>query len=330
MKAIKLMPNPTMQEIAMQPLELWWIRIKVIYSGLCWSDMHRIRNNTVSDITLWHEFVGQIIEINGVKWNNLQIWDYVACNPLLACDECDNCQLGFDNLCRRFFAIWRNINGAFAEFVDIPYANAYRIEEENIKTAVLNDVVAVWLHAIDEFINSQEDDFLIIGDGAVWIMICCLLVLKWAKSVTLKWKHKANYEYIQSIFPQIHFIDGSNLKWTFWVVFETVGWNQLDTLRESIEYVATRWSVIVLGVYPPDMDLVFNNRDLFLKEANIHASVAYKKKYFAEWLEILKRHKKLLWLITHEIDISKFTDWVHIMNNKLLHSPVIKVIYEHM
>jgi len=81
-------------------------RIRMLYSGLCWSDMHKINYWGLKDSDIiWHELVWKVIQLtkNNV---DLRIWDIVAINPLFPCHICNNCLSWSDNLCLEFKAIW--------------------------------------------------------------------------------------------------------------------------------------------------------------------------------------------------------------------------------
>ena len=327
MKAALIGKEINIWDIELPALDKKKARIKVLYSGLCWSDMHKINMQYDQGLQLiWHEFTWRVIEILD-KNSHIKIWDNVAWNPLLFCRKCDNCISGNDNLCREFQAIWRTHMWSFAEYIDVPIENLHVINDMSPKLWALADVVAVALHAIEEFTDvTSEKKILVIWDWAIWAMISHVLRLKWVKKIDISWKYEQNVSYLNNIMWGINYLQGEN-QWYYDYIFETVGWNQNDTVESSVRQIWRRGKVIFLWVFPEQNQIWFNNRDLFLKEASVNASVAYKSEYFLKALRLLKQNQSLSQHITHELPFDDFKTWIDIMNNKIDYSPVIKVIY---
>ena len=101
----------------------------------------------------------------------------------------------------------------------------------------------------------------------------------------------------------------------------------IDTIKQSIENVAVRGKIIALGVFPPGFPIGFDNRSLFLKEASLTASVAYKNNYFAQAVKFLTANPDFSKFITHEFQFADFLKGVSLMRNKGDESAVVKIIY---
>ena len=306
-------------------------RLQVLKAGLCGSDMHRFNKPGVGQTAiLGHEFVGKVLDLNpGNDGGRIstRIGDIAAACPTLPCAGCQNCRSDNDHLCSSFHGVGRDVRGAFAERVDVPLANLFTIPEGvSYQPSVLADVVAVCLHAIDEIaVNVVGKRCLVVGDGAVGTTLAAVLSKRGAKSVSLSGKHPQNHELLASIAP-VQVVDRDD-KTQYECVFATVGRRQLDTIEQAISSVAVRGRIIALGVFPPDFPISFNNRSLFLKEASLSASVAYKKDHFARAVQFLLAHPDLAVLITHEFDFSDFAKGIDAMNDKSTTPPVVKVVY---
>lgn len=332
MKALVLRENSLKIEEVDEPKLLpGHARLQVLKAGLCGSDMHRINQpNRDRALVLGHEFVGRVIDVNVGSIHDqtlIQIDNIAAGRPTLPCGVCQNCVVGNDNICTSFHGIGRDVSGAFAEHVDVPLSNLCIIPEGMPhKPSVMADVVAVCLHAIDEIaVDVVGKSCLVIGDGAIGATLAVILHTKGAKSVSISSKHKANHQLLSLIAPVVAVDQGDTNQYEY--VFETVGRQQLDTIEQAISSVGVRGKIIALGVFPPDFQITFNNRTLFLKEASLTASVAYKGKYFSKAVEFLIANPELATLITHEFDINDFAKGIEAMKNKPESSPVIKVIY---
>lgn len=317
------------EEVALPNLAPGKARIQLMHAGLCGSDMHRINmgHDSGQGLILGHEFVGRVVDINGIQEaTNISVDDVVAGCPVLPCGGCSNCSDERDNLCNEFHAIGRDNKGAFAEYVDVPIDNAHRLPNlENHKKFVLADVVAVCLHAIDDIAGDVKDKkCLIIGDGAIGATLSVVLNAKGAKSVAISSRHNENYNLISRLSAAARLEEVSG---NFDFVFETVGRAQLETLELSLRRVETRGRIIMLGVFPPGFELRFDNRRLFIKEANLTSSVAYKLMYFQRALDFIDEHAEIEGLITQEYAFSDFNQGIELMSNKPPDTPVIKIIY---
>lgn len=331
MKAIVLRSDSIeIEDIDEVPLLPGQAKIEMMYAGLCGSDINRFNNyNENHASVLGHEGVGRIVEVNNISNEvSIKIGDVVVACPTLACGNCTNCNSGNDHICNSFHAIGRDLPGAFAEYMNVPFANIHKLSDnENYRYGVLADIVAVCLHAVDDVAQDVKNkNCLVIGDGAIGAMLAAILYFKEARKISIFGKHKENQNLVSSICA-IQSISEKESPGDFDYVFETVGRSQMETINQAIMSVGIRGMIVALGVFPPNFVLSFNNRDLFLKEARLSSSVAYKQKYFPQALKMLEVHPELESLITQEISFEEFKKGLIKMNNKKEYAPVIKVVY---
>jgi uncharacterized zinc-type alcohol dehydrogenase-like protein len=97
---------------ATTPLESWTIErrnpkphdveIKILYCGVCHSDLHTVRNEwggTMYPCVPGHEIVGRITAV-GDHVKNFKVGDLAAIGCLVdSCRECDNCKEGLEQYC---------------------------------------------------------------------------------------------------------------------------------------------------------------------------------------------------------------------------------------
>lgn len=101
------------------------VRIRVSVAGLCRTDL-LIASGKRSDsipLVLGHEFAGYIDEV-GPSVDGLKSGDRVAVNPVFGCGRCPTCAADPINCVRRTM-LGIDRDGAFAEFVVVPEANAF-------------------------------------------------------------------------------------------------------------------------------------------------------------------------------------------------------------
>ncbi len=63
----------------------------------------------------------------GENVSEFQIGDRVCINANLGCGECDFCQSGRDNLCRKWHLLGETVRGAYAEYVALPARQLYKL-----------------------------------------------------------------------------------------------------------------------------------------------------------------------------------------------------------
>jgi len=108
------------------------ILLRVQVCGVCHTELDEIEGRTRPPelpVVLGHEVVGEVVELGeqvterkqgervGVAWIH---W---------ACGVCEYCKSGRENLCPRFQATGRDVNGGYAEYMTVPQDYAYPIPE---------------------------------------------------------------------------------------------------------------------------------------------------------------------------------------------------------
>ncbi|KAA8546663.1 hypothetical protein F0562_003106 [Nyssa sinensis] len=78
------------------------VTFKVLYSGICHSDLHQIKNewgNTIYPVVPGHEFVGEVTEV-GSKVQKFKVGDKVGVGCLVgSCHSCDDCARDLESYC---------------------------------------------------------------------------------------------------------------------------------------------------------------------------------------------------------------------------------------
>ena len=71
---------------------------------------------------------GEIAAI-GEGVSGWQVGDPVAINANLGCGTCDQCQRGYDNLCRNWNLLGETVRGTFAEYISLPVRQLFRLPD---------------------------------------------------------------------------------------------------------------------------------------------------------------------------------------------------------
>ena len=80
------------------------VQFEILYCGVCHSDLHQVRNEwggTVYPIVPGHEIVGRVTAV-GAEVSKFKAGDLAAVGCLVdSCRECDNCNKGLEQFCRK-------------------------------------------------------------------------------------------------------------------------------------------------------------------------------------------------------------------------------------
>ena len=126
------------------------IRVRVRAAGICGSDIPRVLGDGAHfyPIVLGHEFSGTV-DKTGSGVEGFSEGDTVSGAPLRPCMNCPDCARGNYSLCRRYSFIGSREQGAFAEYVCLPAANAVKYDPSvPFETAALFEPSAVACHGV--------------------------------------------------------------------------------------------------------------------------------------------------------------------------------------
>jgi 2-desacetyl-2-hydroxyethyl bacteriochlorophyllide A dehydrogenase len=163
--------------------------VKVGACGICGTDVHIADGEfppTPYPIVPGHEFAGQVIALgDGVppEWRG---GERVAVDPSLFCGHCPACHAGRGNLCANWNAIGDTVDGAFAEYVRVPAANAYPIPDGvTDQQGALIEPLSCAVHGLRRIGPVVGEDILVMGAGTMGLLLMQLLNRAGARSVAV-------------------------------------------------------------------------------------------------------------------------------------------------
>lgn len=155
--------------------------VRISASGVCHTELDEIEGRTPPPrlpIILGHQVVGRV-EVVGAKASRFKIGDRVGIAWIYsACGKCEACHQGNENLCKGFQATGRDVNGGYAEAMNVPEDFAYPIPEmfSDVEAAPLLCAGAIGYRSL-RLMDLQDGQVLgLTGFGA-----SAHLVLKMAK-----------------------------------------------------------------------------------------------------------------------------------------------------
>ena len=163
--------------------------IQVGACGICGTDVHIADGEfppTPYPIIPGHEFAGRVVARGEGVTGDWRDGERVAVDPSLFCGYCRACRSGRGNLCANWNAIGDTVNGAFAEYVAVPAANAYRIPDGvDDAQAALIEPLSCAVHGLRRIGPVLGEDILLTGAGTMGLLLLQLLNRAGARSVSV-------------------------------------------------------------------------------------------------------------------------------------------------
>lgn len=154
------------------------VKIRVRACGICGSDIPRVLDHGVHfyPIVLGHEFSGDVVEV-GEGVTKVKPGDRVAGAPLVPCMKCPDCARGNYSLCKHYSFIGSREQGAFADYVVIPEANAVPFDPTiPYEQGATFEPSTVALHGLKQADYRGGEYVAVLGCGTIGIF-----TLQWAK-----------------------------------------------------------------------------------------------------------------------------------------------------
>src|SRR3982074_384231 len=149
--------------------------VKVGACGICGTDLHIADGHfppTPYPIVPGHEFAGEIVELGADVPGEWRIGDRVAVDPSLFCGYCTPCRSGHGNLCANWGATGDTVDGAFAEYVAVPFANCYPMPETMTwEQGALVEPVSCAVHGVRRVGVEAGERFLVVGAGTMGLLM---------------------------------------------------------------------------------------------------------------------------------------------------------------
>lgn len=161
--------------------------IKLRVSGLCGTDIHKIRHQTVSGGTvLGHEVAGEIAAV-GDGVHAFTIGDAVYAAHHVPCFTCDQCVRGHHSLCTQF----KETNfdpGGYAEYFRLSPLHVkhtlHKIPDAvSFEQASMVEPVATVVHAMQMVSVKPGDTALVLGSGPIGVIWAQVLRFMGARNV---------------------------------------------------------------------------------------------------------------------------------------------------
>ncbi len=142
--------------------------IRLLYGGICNTDIELQRGYYGFEGTPGHEFVGQVVDADDARW----IGERVVGEINLACGKCEWCARGLGRHCpaRTVLGIVKQ-PGAFREFLTLPERNLRRVPREiPDEQAVFIEPLAAACEILDQVKIPRGAPVAVLGDGKLGLL----------------------------------------------------------------------------------------------------------------------------------------------------------------
>ncbi|UKS28044.1 galactitol-1-phosphate 5-dehydrogenase [Paenibacillus sp. HWE-109] len=144
--------------------------IRVEKAGICGSELSGYTGHNSlrkPPLIMGHEFSG-IIEESGSRVTRLLKGDRVTVNPLISCGVCHDCRTGAAQLCQTRKLLGAHIPGAFAEFIVVPAASTYKLDDHiSLEEGTFVEPFACAVHVCRLLQLTTTDRLVIYGAGPI-------------------------------------------------------------------------------------------------------------------------------------------------------------------
>ena len=281
------------------------ILVKVIYTGMCGSDLsvylekHPYKK---PPIVCGHEMVGEVIKF-GKNVTNLKQKDIISILPYDPCNKCSNCKLNKFNFCKRKkipgYDMW---NGTFSNFFIARKNSIFKVNKKiKFLDAVLLEPLAISNHAVELIDRNKETkSCLIIGAGSVGLTVLMNLIHD-TNIKTIGCIDKFSYkEKITKKIGADYFIKADNNKKIKSKIKSLTKSNGIDLIflctsysnciDDAIEYINENGQLIIVS-YFDKKSMKFNINKMISKEVNIKGSYLSNLENFKKSSQLILNKK---------------------------------------
>lgn len=150
------------------------VLIKVIYAGLCGSDVHLFHAQhpfRKPPMIPGHEMVGEIVLL-GDAVTGYEAGDRVVVNHAIPCGTCRYCLAGQINICpSKIVAGSDKMMGFFAEYINVPASTLYKIADGVAsEAAAIAEPLSIGFHIIRRLAHAGKGPLAIVGTGTIGLV----------------------------------------------------------------------------------------------------------------------------------------------------------------
>jgi (R,R)-butanediol dehydrogenase/meso-butanediol dehydrogenase/diacetyl reductase len=271
------------------------VKIKVDWCGICGSDLHEYVAGPIfipvaaphpltgktAPLTLGHEFSGEVVEL-GKGVTNVKVGDRVSPDACWYDGTCAMCKVGRYSLCEKLAFTGLMVDGAFAEYVNVPAYTLYTLPPEvSPEAGALVEPLSVGVHAVRRGGVLIGDTVAVVGAGTIGLVTLQAARAAGASKVIVLEKARDRKEFARKL-QATAVLDPTEVdvvketqKLTGGlgvdVAIECIGGH--DTLPLTVSLTRRGGRAVIVGIFEGPNQLHPN--DLVFTEREVYGSLAY-------------------------------------------------------
>ena len=251
--------------------------LRVEACGICGTDLHLLHGDVSQSrypIVPGHEFCGEVVAV-GRAVTKLRVGEFTAVDPNLPDGTCQFCRTGRTNLCENYRALGVTIDGACAEFVRVPSANAFTLPADLPRRwGTLVEPLSCAVHGFDQIGVRLADSYLIYGAGTMGLMLAQLARRTGAAGVDMVERDPARFDLARRLAADRIAETADRLErpggWE--VVIDATG--AVAAIEDGLQRVKRGGTFLVFGVASADARVRFSPFSVYRDEIRIIGSMA--------------------------------------------------------
>ena len=265
--------------------------------GYCGTDLNTFRgfNPLVTYPRIpGHEIAAVIAEVTPGVPVQFKVGMETTVLPYTTCGKCPSCRSGRVNACRSNQTLGVQRDGAFTEFIAVPWEKLVRSEKLSLAEHALVEPLSVGFHAVDRGRITNTDTVLVFGCGMIGLgAISGAALLRGARVIAVDVddtklalaKKAGAAETVNSKTENLHeklqtLTDGDGPG----VVIEAVGLPA--TFRAAVDEVSFAGRVVYIGYAKEAVS--YETKYFVMKELDIHGSRNATMQNFADVIKVLE------------------------------------------
>ncbi|OUC52181.1 alcohol dehydrogenase [Eggerthia catenaformis] len=242
------------------------IRLKMIYVGICGTDLHLVNNNKITgyitssapvDIprdgrVIGHEGVGEVIQV-GKNVRNIKTGMIVTLESIITCGYCEYCKNGNYNQCENSKLLGFETDGLMGNVVDVDASIAHDVtkyikNEEDLKSMACIEPAGVAFVACENANILPGDNVVIFGGGPIGAYVAMFSRKIFGASEIyivepVEFRRKILKKWTDNVYEKVDYIKDNieNIN----IIIEASG--ELENINHIFESLAPNGKVVLLG-----------------------------------------------------------------------------------
>jgi len=296
------------------------VLIKVKATSICGTDIHiykwdewaqkRIGKNI--PYIFGHEVAGEIIEV-GKSTRGVAVGDHVSAETHISCGYCYQCKTGQEHICQNVKILGVDTNGTFAEYVALPYRNAW-VNDKKIPhwVATAQEPLGNAVHTV--FAGEVAGKTItVFGLGPIGVCAVALCKLAGADKVIAIEHHEGRLKFAKDFGADVLIQSGDGVEVQKQIMDATNGLGadvflefagSPQAMKDGLATLRAGGRASILGVFPKPFEVDVTN-DIVFRGITLHGING--RKMFDTWYKAraFLPKIKLERLVTHRFKLKE-------------------------